>query len=161
MKSMTVSSSESESGKDESNDETFDGVGDFGGSSRSRYHFRQSKSFKDECESPGGGVSSVKTILKLGSLSKTPTVGEVVRPCHGSKFEANKSFNRPSLYSGVDLDMGMLSKYCNFSDGYAVFRPSKDDRMWTPSHSGRHAIPDIYFECGFRLPMHPFFLFVF
>lgn len=63
------------------------------------------------------------------SLSRTPSVGDVVRPRRGLKFEANKSFSSPSLYSTVALDMDMLSKYCSFSDGYVVFPPCKDGRM--------------------------------
>lgn len=100
-------------------------------------------------------------MLNTRSSSKTPSVDDVIRPRRGVKFESTKSFNRSTEYSNSPLDLDHLSKYCSFSSDYDIFPPSSLDRMWTPSAPGRHVIPDIYFEYGFRLPMHPFYLFVF
>lgn len=66
-----------------------------------------------------------------------------------------------SYYASNPLDLDRLSGYCTFLNGYAAFLPMSLNGMWAPCHSGRHAISDVYFEYGFRLPMHPIYLFVF
>lgn len=123
----------------------------------SRYHLRRSFPVKIEPFSP---CSASKTVLVSGSASQTPSVGDVVRPRSGAKFESNQSFNKPSYYSSHPLDLDGLTKYVSFSDGYNAFAPDASDRMWKPPHPGCQAIPDVYFEHGLRLPLHPFFRFV-
>lgn len=91
---------------------------------------------------------------------RSPAAATTAEPLFWAKFKANSSFNCSSVYSGSPLDLGMLSEYCSFDDGYVVFSPDESDRMWGPSRNGRHAIPDIFFKYGFRLPMHPFYFFV-
>lgn len=78
-----------------------------------------------------------------------------------AKFESNRSLNHPSQYSKSSLDLDMLTQYCAFSGGSSVFPLSNTDRMWDSPRPGLHAILDIYFEYGFRLPMHPIYLLVF
>lgn len=113
---------------------------------------------KTESFSP---CSISKTALTAGSASKTPSIDDVARPRYGAKFESSKSFNKPSYYSSHPLDLDRLSQYISFSSDYDAFAPTIDDRMWKPPHPGCQAIPDVYFEYGLRLPLHPFFRFVF
>lgn len=96
----------------------------------------------------------------MGSASQTLYVEDVVRPRSGALFESNKSFNKPSFYSKYPLDLDKLDQYVSFSRGYNAFAPSENDRMWKPPHSNCHDIPDVYFEYGLRLPLHPFFRFI-
>lgn len=127
------------------------GIGDFNEASESvtlldvvfpsRYPRRGLRSVKLESSPPCDKMnSSEKTLLNADSSFFTPSVDDLARPRSGSKFASNKSFNR--CYAKNPLDLDRLSGYCTFSDGYAVFSPNTADRMWTPSHSGRHAIPD-------------------
>ncbi|KAL8125920.1 hypothetical protein AgCh_013286 [Apium graveolens] len=117
---------------------------------------------KVEPGSPGGDKGSANTpAFNVGSSSFTLSASDVSGSRRGLKFESNKFFNCSSEYSEKSIDHDQISKYCSFYDSFAVFSPSVTDRMWTPFHPSRHVIPDIYFEDGFGLPMHPFYLFVF
>lgn len=102
-----------------------------------------------------------KGVVGADSSSSTPLFPK----SHLSKgtlrlFESNTSFNCPGGYVGSTLDIDKLSEYCSFGDGYSVSPPLGTDRMWMCLKPGRHAIPDLWFEYGLRLPMHPFFMIV-
>lgn len=158
MESVGRSSSKTLSLEDGDVDMVVESQSSLGGVAVSRYPLRGLKSAKLESCSPGNVLgSSTKTLLNVESPSLTPSVDDVVRPRRGTKFVSNKSFNRVSFFAKNPLDLDRLFGYCAFSDEYSVFSPSADDRMWMPCRPSSHAIPDVYFEYGIRLPMHPFY----
>ncbi|KAL8103753.1 hypothetical protein AgCh_028091 [Apium graveolens] len=88
----------------------------------------------------GGGLSIGKNALNAGSSSRTPSVYEVSEPRRGAKFESNKSFNHPSLYSKSPLDFDRLAKHCVFSDGYVVFSPSPREPLFDKKEGCRKLV---------------------
>ena len=50
-----------------------------------------------------------------------------------------------------------MKMYCSASRGYSYRIPWEDERLWMTPEPGLHAIPTLWFDFGFRLPMHPFF----
>lgn len=62
--------------------------------------------------------------VKVSRISpRSPEAAATAQPPFWAKFEATSSFNCPSVYASISLDLGLLSEYCSFDDGYAVFSP--------------------------------------
>ena len=72
-------------------------------------------------------------------------------------FQAVPSFNRRSTIGPDSPEMSKIKEYCGSDGVYSVHFPGEDDRMWHAPHEGWQAIPFLFFELGFRLPMHPLF----
>ncbi|KAL8145023.1 hypothetical protein AgCh_003300 [Apium graveolens] len=58
-------------------------------------------------------------------------------------FESKKLFNATSLYHEVPLDLGVLSGYCAFSNGYTMYPSDVNDQMWDSHRKGLQVIPDM------------------
>lgn len=160
MTSRTASSSRTLSGEIDDLEETFEGLDPL---TEAPFRLLESSTpcrKRGNFEPSDGKKKDLPQECKVLRVSPRSPMNSVDPPPFWAKFEANSSFNCPSFYSSNPLDLGLLSEYCSFDDGYAVFSPKDSDRMWTPSRGGRHAIPDLFFEYGFRLPMHPFYLLV-
>ncbi|KAL8132407.1 hypothetical protein AgCh_008056 [Apium graveolens] len=62
-------------------------------------------------------------------------------------FKSQKPYNGPSIYHKAALNLGVLSGYCSFSNGYSAYPPSHRDRMWDPPRTGAHVHFDAKSGC--------------
>ena len=76
-------------------------------------------------------------------------------------FKSRAFFNCNSVITPRSSELDNLGRYCDFGLGYSYHLPQAGDCMWNPSVKGWQAIPLLFFELGFRLPMHPLFSAVF
>lgn len=93
---------------------------------------------------------------QVGSSSTEASMDQTV----ADFFASQVPFNCPSFYSKEPLDLDFIRGFCSSDGGYIVHSPNDTDRMWRAPKRGWQSIADICFAYGFRLPMHPFFLFV-
>lgn len=75
----------------------------------------------------------------------------------GKFFSVRRSFNYRTTMTADSSEIRSLRRYCCFAMGYVHHLPSRSDKMWCPPSEGWQSIPLIFFDYGFRLPMHPFF----
>ena len=73
-------------------------------------------------------------------------------------FASKASYNCRSIYLVEEVNWTYLRSCVALGNGYDCRVPERDDRMWKMPQVGYQAVPMIWFEYGFRLPMHPFFL---
>ena len=69
-------------------------------------------------------------------------------------FASRASFNYVSVFVGSFPDLDVLK---GLGEGYTYRVPLESERLWMTPEPGLHAIPLLWFEFGFQLPMHPFF----
>ena len=72
-------------------------------------------------------------------------------------FRSKPSFNRRSVIKDDSPEMDKLAEYCGTDGVYSFHIPDEEDRLWQMPKKGWQAIPFLFFELGFRLPMHPLF----
>ena len=72
-------------------------------------------------------------------------------------FSAKSTFNSRSIVKEGSSELAAFRNYCGSDGTYKCYAPRKNDRLWHMPKKGWQAIPLIFFELGFRLPMHPLF----
>ena len=74
-------------------------------------------------------------------------------------FRSKSFFNCNSILDprSSDMEKFLSGKSCDFKMGFKYHFPQLRDCMWDPPQEGWQAIPLLFFELGFRLPMHPLF----
>lgn len=143
------------------NDETHDSLAPLTNVPLPRFNSRNLGPFDGEIDLMGssGVLPEVgENLCEESLLSSSSKLNSDLSKSTLKLFSSNTSFNSPSKYANALLDLEALSEYCDFDGGYSIFPPLESDRMWTFVKPGRHAIPDLFFEYGFRLPMHPFYV---
>lgn len=98
-----------------------------------------------------------KTLVKAESLTPASFMSEELK----ALFQSNPSFNWRSVITADSPEMAKLGEYCGTDGVYTVHLPGEDHRLWHMPQEGWQAIPFIFFELGFRLPMHPVFAVLF
>lgn len=73
----------------------------------------------------------------------------------GLFLESIGSLNHPSEFSHKSFSPKLLSPYCDLRGGYKFKEPGPHDKIWMSFSHGWHAMPLLLFECGMRLPLHP------
>lgn len=73
-------------------------------------------------------------------------------------FLSRPSFNQASVYTVDSPEVATLRGYCGTDGVYSLHLPGEDDRIWQMPQKGWQAIPTLFFDLGFRLPMHPLFV---
>lgn len=108
---------------------------------------------------PLGASGSMSSVLVGGSDldGGFSGGGEVVVENATGYFRACPSFNQRSSMTARSSAIKRLPQHCCFDLGYVHHLPRRTDKMWCPPREGWQAIPLLFFEYGFRLPMHPFF----
>lgn len=74
-------------------------------------------------------------------------------------FRSKPFFNCNSVLNprSSDMEKFLSGKFCAFDMGFSYHFPQPGDCMWDPPQPGWQAIPLLFFELGFHLPMHPLF----
>lgn len=94
-----------------------------------------------------------RTPVKPRSLSSPSSMPEEWQ----KMFRSKPSFNRRSVIKDDSPEMDKLAEYCGTDGVYSFHIPDEEDRLWQMPKKGWQAIPFLFFELGFRLPMHPLF----
>ena len=118
-----------------------------------------------DLESLDDGLQNLESVdpFILDLTRKTPVKGEPLASGdfapEGLKrvFEMNPAFNRRSVIGPDSPEMARLGEYCGSDGVYTVHLPEENDCLWHMPQEGWQAIPFLFFELGFRLPMHPLF----
>ena len=79
---------------------------------------------------------------------------EVVLSDHDRFFASKGPFNYESAFVGAHPDLEILK---DLGEGYSYRVPLENEQLWMSPQPGLHAIPLLWFDFGFYLPMHPFF----
>ncbi|KAK1380738.1 hypothetical protein POM88_027482 [Heracleum sosnowskyi] len=78
------------------------------------------------------------------------------------EFGNKPQMNVSSVYYNPSIKVKLGKGWVDLSTtGYLCDIPNHGDRLWRMPEYGMHRILLIYFNYGFRLPMHPFFLVIF
>lgn len=105
---------------------------------------------------------SVEILPGIGALEDSNLVPPEGMSLDDMKlFKSRSFFNCNSVITPRSPELDNLGRYCDFGLGYTYHFPQPGDSMWDPPVRGWQAIPLIFFELGFRLPMHPLFSAVF
>ena len=118
-----------------------------------------------DLESLDDGLQDLESVdpFILDLTKKTPVKEEPPAPVSFMSeelkrvFRSNPAFNRPSVIGPDSPEMAKLGEYCGTDGVYSVHLPEEGDCLWHMPQEGWQAIPFVFFELGFRLPMHPLF----
>lgn len=94
-----------------------------------------------------------RTPVKAGVLPSFSPVSEEAKRL----FRSKPSFNQRSIITADSPEFAALQEYCGTDGVYSLHLPGERDRIWHMPQKGWQAIPLLFFELGFRLPMHPLF----
>lgn len=109
-----------------------------------------------------GVLESVEPFI-LDMSRQTPSKQEALSPFSPMSaevrrlFSSKPSFNQPGILSPDLPEFAALKEYCGDDGVYTLHLPREGDRLWHMPQKGWQAIPLLFFELGFRLPMHPLF----
>ena len=97
---------------------------------------------------------SRRTPAKMGSLAPTAGMSKDLIKL----FRAKPAFNYRSIVEEGSTELlEKLENGCDLASGYEYHLPRGRDRLWHTPKEGWQGVPLIFFDMGFRLPMHPLF----